>query len=34
MSGQRFDHCDRIGEERSQTLDDKTFQIGRRNALA
>jgi hypothetical protein len=25
MSRQRFDHDDRIGEERSQTLDDKTF---------
>ena len=33
MSRQRFDHGDRIGEERSHPLDDKTFQIGRRNAL-
>ena len=33
MSRQRFDHGDRVGEERSQPLDDKTFQIGRRNAL-
>ncbi len=34
MSRQRFDDGDRIGEERPQTLNDKTFQIGRRNALA
>ena len=34
MSGQRFDNGDRIGEERSQTLNDKTFHTGRRNALA
>ena len=33
MSRQRFDHGDRVGEERSQPLNDKTFQIGRRNAL-
>ncbi len=32
MSRQRFEDGDRIGEERSQTLNDKTFQIGRRNA--
>jgi hypothetical protein len=34
MLRQRFDDGDRISEERSQTPDDKPFQIGRRNALA
>jgi multidrug efflux pump subunit AcrB len=34
VSRRRFYHGSRIGEERQQTPEDKTFQFGRRNGLA